>query len=59
MEEKNGALRLDSLQDVEEWLTHQRRRINEIVIRQRELAATEAQLRAEWEVLHRQWEDEQ
>lgn len=59
MEENNGALRLDSLQAVEEWLAHQRRRINEIMIRQRELAATQAQHRAEWEAVQHRWEDEQ
>ncbi|WP_156372968.1 hypothetical protein [Deinococcus sp. Leaf326] len=49
---------LTSLQEVDEWLAHQRRRVQEIVTQRQELVAAEAQRQAEWEEIQRQWEDQ-
>lgn len=44
-----------SVQEVDEWLAHQRRLVHEIVTRRQELAAVDAQRQAEWEEIQRQW----
>ncbi|KQR18885.1 hypothetical protein [Deinococcus sp. Leaf326] len=44
-----------SAREVDEWLAHQRRLVQEIVTRRQELAAVDAQRKAEWEEIQRQW----
>ncbi|WP_156372729.1 hypothetical protein [Deinococcus sp. Leaf326] len=46
-----------SAREIEAWLEQQRRRVQEIVARREELAATEARRRAEWEAVRRRWEN--
>ncbi|KQR18734.1 hypothetical protein [Deinococcus sp. Leaf326] len=57
MDRQNDPCYADrSARQIEAWLERQRRRVQEIVARREELAATEAQQRAEGEEVQRRWE---